>query len=108
MAKKNFPRDMIAVATNPSAKLILFSDLPTADVFDCENCGGMGFFNVFVATDGPFQEPMNPYNGTGEDHKTSHWYNDRWWIGKSYNFNCPDCKGDGQKHFQMQAKAGAW
>lgn len=94
--RKNYPRDMIALATNPAAKLILFSDLPQAHVSDCANCGGMGFFNVFVASDGPFNEPYFPYNGTPEDHKTSHWYNGSWYAGKSYNFDCPDCRGQGR------------
>jgi hypothetical protein len=93
---KNFSRDMINVATNPSAKLILFSDLPCCTVNDCPNCGGLGFFNIFVASDGPFKEPMFPYNGSSDDHKTSHWYNGYWWSGKSYNFPCPDCNGSGE------------
>lgn len=102
--RKNYPRDMIALATNPAAKLILFSDLPRAHMNDCANCGGMGFFNVFVASDGPFPEPGFPYNGSAEDHKTSHWYNDSWWVGKSYNFTCPDCKGQGRYRMVSQAE----
>lgn len=94
---KHFPKDMIALATNPAAKLILFSDLPKAHVTDCNNCGGLGFFNVFVASDGPFREPLFPYNGTYEDHKVSHWHDGGWWSGKSYNFPCPDCSGEGVK-----------
>ena len=88
---------MIAMATNPAAKLILFSDLPKAQLNDCENCGGLGFFNVFIASDGPFNEPAFPYNGKDTDHKTSHWHDGKWWVGKSYNFPCPVCRVMGSK-----------
>lgn len=93
---KHYPKDMIALATNPAAKLILLSDTQPTNVNDCANCGGLGLFNVFVATEGPFQEPAFPYNGTMEDHKISHWFNGWWWSGKSYNFTCPDCHGAGR------------
>ena len=91
---KHFPADMLAATRGIGIKLVLFTDNPSNDFMDCENCGGLGFFNVFLATEGPFEQPGFPYR---KDMKISHWYNDRWWVGKSYNFTCPDCKGERRK-----------
>lgn len=90
---KHFPKDMLAMATQANFKLILFSDPAVTHEMDCTNCGGLGFFNVFFADEGPYLEPAAPYRSDG---KVSHWHDERWFVGKSYCFTCPDCNGEGR------------
>ena len=96
---KHFPSDMLLAASQNGMKLILFSDIVPSGLQDCINCGGIGFFNVFFATEGPYQQPAAPYRSDG---KISHWHNDRWWVGKSYNFTCPDCQGEGMTNIPRE------
>lgn len=88
---KHFPDDMIRLAK--LGKECFLSDIQSVNPNDCQNCGGMGVFILFIADEGPYFQPANPYRSDG---KTSKWYNDHWWVGKSHSFQCPDCKGLGR------------
>lgn len=88
---KHFPEEMIQAAK--LGKECFLSDIQPTNPYDCKNCGGMGIFILFIADEGPYLQPANPYRSDG---KTSKWYNDRWWVGKSHSFRCPDCKGEGR------------
>lgn len=87
---KHFPPEMIQIAK--LGKMSFLSDCQPINPNDCINCGGMGVFVLFIATEGPYRQPANPYR---KDEKTSKWYNGNWWVGESHSFVCPDCKGQG-------------
>lgn len=86
---KHFPPDMIAAAREPYVKMAFISDPPLLNEDQCQNCGGLGVFILFLATDGPFRDCF-PMKG-----KVSHGHDGHWWMGLSYVFKCPDCKGLG-------------
>lgn len=87
---KHFPPEMIAAARESYVKKAFISDIHGHGLpGECENCGGLGTFVLFLATDGPYQEPLPSKD------KTAHWYNNYWWMGKTYEFKCPDCQGLG-------------
>ena len=92
---KQFPEEMLktikAAQVTGKVKLILFSDPDTPNLTrDCHNCCGLGFFHVFIASEGPYQLPAAPYSGL-----VSHWHDRKWWVGQSYSFKCPKCEGLG-------------
>lgn len=89
---KHFPQSMIEAAR--LGKLAFLSDIQPLRTGDCPNCGGMGNFYLFIAAEGPYREPGNPYRS---DHKSSKWYDGKWWVGDTHSFQCPDCKGSGEK-----------
>ncbi len=91
MPEKNFPRLMKDAASMPGVKKAFLLDFDGTNNGGCDNCGGMGYLYLFIATEGPFQSPGAPYR---ED-KSSHWYDGKWWIGTSSAFMCPNCHGLG-------------
>ncbi len=90
---KHFPYDMKLLMNQDTVKAAFVSDITSKLPNDCKNCGGFGVLVVFIATEGPYNTPAAPYRG---DNKTSHWHDNKWWVGSSYSFPCPDCKGFGQ------------
>lgn len=93
MSGKNYPKDLndaAIAALALGAKELFISDFQKHLPTDCANCGGVGYFVLFVATDGPFQAPSSPRR----DGNVSHWYNG-WYVGRNQCFSCPDCKGLG-------------
>lgn len=89
---KHFPYDMKLLMTQPTVKAAFVSDIKPKLPDDCGNCGGFGVLCVFIATEGPYRTPAAPYRG---DNKTSHWHDNKWWVGQTYSFPCPDCNGLG-------------
>jgi hypothetical protein len=93
---KNFPPIMIEAAK--LGKMSFLSDITSNRLTDCKNCGGMGNLYLFIASEGPYREPANPYRG---DNKSSKFHDGKWWIGETHAFQCPDCRGTGEaKQFQ--------
>lgn len=84
-----FPEDLKIAARQPFVKKAFISDIPRLLAGGCANCGGLGAFVLFLATDGPFEYPFPKKD------KTSHWHDGKWWLGKSYEFACPVCRGLG-------------
>jgi hypothetical protein len=89
---KNFPPALSAAVRDPSVKLALLLEFVRYRPQDCENCSGVGYIHAFLATEGPFEKPGNPYRGDG---KVSKWHNNHWWVGTTVSFVCPDCGGLG-------------
>lgn len=83
---KNFPLAMIEAAK--LSKISFLSDVQPISPNDCKNCGGMGYFFLFLATDGPFQSPSV--------HKVNKWHNEAWYVGETQSYKCPDCGGRGK------------
>ena len=89
---KHFPYEMKLLIKQDTVKAAFLSNIESKLPNDCQNCGGFGVLVVFIATEGPYQSPAAPYRA---DNKTSHWHDDKWWVGSSYSFPCPDCAGLG-------------
>ncbi len=83
-----FPFEMKLLWREPGVKRAWISDYQGGpDLTGCSNCNGSGIFATFIAKAGPFQSPSSRFDDV------SHWYNDAWWVGKTYVYPCPVCHG---------------
>jgi hypothetical protein len=87
------------LAKSPDVKLALFLEYER-DPRLCENCGGVGFLSMFLATNGPFDSP-------GSSKYVSKFHNGKWWCAPAFEGEnstetmkygtvsapCPVCKG---------------
>ena len=109
--KITYPAALIAAARdawNIGAKIVLVSDIRLPESGQhllpfnrawCDNCGGVGHFNLFIADEGPYQSPAAPYSG-----KVSHWHEGSWYTGESTNFSCHRCNGLGYVKIAFQQR----
>ena len=88
-----FPSELKFYLKGAGVKAAWMSENKPISPRDCPNCGGLGVMSVFVATDGPYESPANPYAGSTEAPQSSHWDNGKWWIGEAHTANCPVCHG---------------
>lgn len=88
-----YPTNFPFYFKDPSTKRAWISENKPIAPTDCENCGGLGMLSMFVATDGPFDTPPNPYLGPPEEPLVSHWAEGRWWLGHALTGVCPTCHG---------------
>jgi hypothetical protein len=90
---KKFPQELTSFVSSKICKIYFLMDLTDRGPENaCQNCGGLGVFHVFGATEGPFQTTTAPYRADG---KVSKWHDGRWYVGNTVCFTCPDCKGLG-------------
>jgi hypothetical protein len=82
---KQFPPVLQNIMRQPEVKAAWMSDNEPRIPSDCNNCGGLGFFAIFVASNGPYNYP--PQKGVG------HYDGEHWWQGVTYTDVCPVCKG---------------
>ena len=88
---KHFSKELtLLVSTSKHAFLLECTDPGPQN--SCKNCDGLGYHAVFIATEGPYQTPSAPYRGDG---KVSKWHDNKWWVGNTVCFTCPNCKGLG-------------
>ena len=90
---KTFPREIQETIRRVNPKAAFISEIELLNPTECQNCGGVGFFALFLASKGPFQTPAAPYNSNRE---SSHFdetagKNGGWWVGTTYTFPCPEC-----------------
>jgi hypothetical protein len=94
------PADLRMIAQNRDIKKVWYNyPAPSRLVNDCPNCSGWGFMTCFAAIKGPFKGPSST---PGE---VSHWADDAWWVGSSYEAPCPVCQGTGIRQWEREAAA---
>ena len=86
---KHFPREIEALMRiNPKA---MFLEIAACGPNDCANCGGNGRMYAFDVSGGPYMSA----SGLRSDGKVSKWADNRWWVGNTVSYVCPDCLGMG-------------
>lgn len=88
------------MASQPHFKKVFILDFENNNPGDCGNCSGSGYLYIFAVTEGPYQSPTAPYRADG---KVSKWFDNKWWVGNTLSFQCPDCKGLGRAGIQEPA-----
>lgn len=83
---KRFPPEIDQLLKAPNVRAAFISEFVSTNSTDCPNCGGRGFFYIFLVTIGPMNNPVS-----GRDIIT-HWADGKWWGGKGYEFDCPICQ----------------
>ena len=91
MANKQFSREMRVAMKTEGAKKIIYWEIPAVAPHACPNCGGVGFMYLFIATKGPFD------NSSTKPGEISTWFDDKWWVGQLYPFECPNCHAESYK-----------
>ena len=81
---REFPREFDALARAPNVRGAFVSEIVSPHPGACQNCGGVGSMFIFVATVGPLVSPA-----VGQ--LISHYYDDKWWGGRNFQFPCPVC-----------------
>jgi hypothetical protein len=90
MTDKVFSQEM-RTAMKSDAKKIIFLDIPKQGIHSCPNCGGVGFMYLFIATGGPFD------NSSTKPGDISTYFDQKWWTGRHYAFECPVCHAESYK-----------
>lgn len=90
---KVFPPEIDILIKRIKPKAAFISENKPIGVNDCKNCGGMDMFYVFIATKGPFATPSSSFGGDVSTFDPTIGKNGGWWVGKSFTYPCPVCKG---------------
>jgi len=78
--------DMKFILRDPTTRAAWLSENTAINPDDCQNCGGVGYLYLFIATSGPFRDP--PASGIGKWDQAI----EKWWAGKTHSFPCPKCQ----------------
>lgn len=84
-------QNSMMVSDASMARLALEMDIQHPISSKCKTCGDTGFVYLFLASDGPFDHPGNPYLGTSEHPIVSRYHNGKWWLGETKSYRCEDC-----------------
>jgi hypothetical protein len=88
------PLEIQSAMKNPAVKKAWISEY-IGKSGACQNCGGTGIVAAFIATDGPFDSPANPYSVRDGHHLASKAETingiTKWWVGQTYSMPCPEC-----------------
>lgn len=82
---KRFPQELQNLWRQPGIKAAFISENEPLLEEDCPNCGGLGLFSTFIATNGPFNNP----SAKG----VNHFADGKWWVGQTFTAPCPVCGG---------------
>jgi hypothetical protein len=85
MEDKIFPPEFDALIKAPSVRRAFVSEIISPNPSSCKNCGGLGSMAVYIATTGPLT------NCPDRSKLIVHFAEDRFWLGKHYEFDCPVC-----------------
>jgi hypothetical protein len=93
-----YPPQFEVYCRNPGLKAAFVSEIKPSRESDCKNCGGIGTFVIFLATEGPYDYPPNGVvekarNGIPAKQIIAKYVNGKWWGGKSVEEACPVCHG---------------
>jgi hypothetical protein len=75
--------EMKAMLRDSATKAAWISEHESPNPTVCQNCGGVGYLFIFIATKGPFV--------TAPPVGVAHWDKDKWWVGETFAFTCPVC-----------------
>lgn len=101
-----FPAEFKSMWAVPGIRAAFVSDCKPARPWDCQNCGGRGFFTTFIATEGPYNSPAVGKALDGMQ-KANHFADGKWWIGRTHIAVCPVCKGDAVTVRQLKVELPA-
>ncbi len=86
MTNIQFPPEFNQLMSAAGVRAAFVSILAPPNPNYCANCGGAGTMYIFVATVGPLTVCPD------RSRLIAHFADNRWWLGKGYEFPCPVCR----------------